>query len=76
VIGHKATDRLHRITAPTLVLTGDADRLIPPANSDILAASIPGARLVKIPGGTHGFNVEHPETFNRAVLEFLASVSN
>ena len=74
VMGHQATDRLHRITAPTLVLTGDADRLIPPANSDLLAQHIPGAKLVKIPGGSHGFNFETPETFNREVLDFLATV--
>jgi len=71
LMSHKATDRLHTIAAPTLVLTGDADRLIPPANSDILAANIPGARLVKLPGGTHGFNIEQADAFNRAVLEFL-----
>jgi 3-oxoadipate enol-lactonase len=74
VMGHKATDRLSQIPAPTLVITGDADRLVPPANSDILAKGIPGAKLVKIPGGSHGFNFETPEVFNRAVLEFLASV--
>ncbi len=74
VMNHKATDRLHRITAPTLVLTGDADRLIPPANSDVLARHIPGATLMKVPGGSHGFNFETPDVFNRAVLEFLASV--
>jgi pimeloyl-ACP methyl ester carboxylesterase len=76
VMNHKATDRLGKITAPTLVMTGDADRLIPPANSDILAKGIPGAKLVKIPGGSHGFNFETPEVFNRAVLEFLAGVHN
>jgi 3-oxoadipate enol-lactonase len=76
VMSHKATDRLAHITAPTLVITGDADRLIPPANSDIIAQAIPGAKLVKIPGGSHGFNFETPEVFNRAVLEFLAGVHN
>jgi pimeloyl-ACP methyl ester carboxylesterase len=74
VMSHKATDRLHQIAAPTLVITGDADRLVPPANSEILAKYIPGARLVKIPGGSHGFNFETPEVFNREVLSFLASV--
>jgi len=74
VMAHKTTDRLHRIEAPTLVLTGDADRLVPPSNSDILAARIPNAKLVKIPGGSHGFNFETPDIFNRTVLEFLASV--
>jgi pimeloyl-ACP methyl ester carboxylesterase len=72
--GHKATDRLHQIAHPTLVLTGDADRLIPPANSDLLAKHIPNARLARIPGGTHGFNIEQPETFNRTVLDFLATI--
>lgn len=73
VMSHKATDRLQTVTAPTLVLTGDADLLIPPANSDLIAREIPGAQLVKIPGGTHGFNFETPELFNTAVLEFLAA---
>jgi len=75
-MSHKATDRLHEIAVPTLVITGDADRLIPPANSDILAKHIPGAKLVRIAGGSHGFNFETPEVFNRAVLDFLASVRN
>src|SRR5262245_58858147 len=62
--GHKTTDRLATIKAPTMVLTGDADRLISPANSAVLARSIPGARLVEIPGGSHAFNVEMPDRFN------------
>jgi len=73
-MSHQATDRLHQITAPTLVITGDADLLIPPGNSDLLARHIPNARLVKVPGGSHGFNFETPDVFNRAVLGFLATV--
>jgi pimeloyl-ACP methyl ester carboxylesterase len=76
IMAHKATDRLGTITAPTLVLVGDADRLISPANSDVLAKSIPGAKLVRIPGGSHGFNIETPDVFNRAVLDFLGTVRN
>jgi 3-oxoadipate enol-lactonase len=76
VMTHKATDRLHQIKSPTLVMTGDADRLVPPANSELLAKHIPGARLVKIAGGSHGFNFETPEVFNREVLNFLAGVRN
>ena len=75
VMGHRTTDRLHHIAAPTLVITGDQDRLVPPANSDILAENIPNAKLVKIAGGSHGFNFETPDVFNRAVLDFLASVT-
>jgi len=75
VTTHRTTDRLHRIQSPTLVITGDADRLVPPVSSEILAQHIPNARLVKIPGGSHGFNFETPEVFNREVLSFLADVS-
>src|SRR5262249_56372869 len=66
VMGHKATDRLGHITAPTLVITADADRLIPPASSALLAKNIPGAKLVKGPGGSHGFNFETPAGLTRA----------
>jgi pimeloyl-ACP methyl ester carboxylesterase len=75
-MGHRTTDRLHGISAPTLVITGDSDLLIPPGNSDVLASKIPGARLVKVPGGSHGFNFETPEVFNREVLSFLETVRN
>lgn len=68
---HDTVDRLGQIAAPTLVITGDADLLIPPSNSDLLAARIPGARLQKIAGGSHAFNFETPDVFNAAVLEFL-----
>lgn len=75
VMTHKATDRLHGIKSPTLVITGDADRLVPPASSDILAREIPNAKLVKIAGGSHGFNFETPQLFNDAVLDFLKSAN-
>jgi 3-oxoadipate enol-lactonase len=75
VMGHRSTDRLHGIACPTLVITGDADRLIPPSNSELLAKHIPGSKLVKIPGGSHGFNFETPDVFNREVLGFLRSVA-
>ncbi len=74
VMGHRTVDRLHQIQAPTLVITGDADLLVSPANSDILAREIPNARLVKVPGGSHGFNFEIPDVFNREVLSFLTGV--
>ena len=73
-MAHRTTDRLQQITAPTLVITGDADLLIPPGNSDIIARAIPNAQLVKIAGGSHGFNFETPAVFNREVLTFLRAV--
>jgi pimeloyl-ACP methyl ester carboxylesterase len=70
---HDSVERLNQIKAPTLVFAGDADLLIPATNSDVLAAQIPGAKLVKLPGGSHGFNFETPDAFNRQVLDFLAT---
>ncbi|WP_033344243.1 alpha/beta fold hydrolase [Catenuloplanes japonicus] len=47
---------LSRITAPTLVVHGDADPLFPPAHGEALAAQIPGSRLEIVPGmGHHPF---------------------
>ena len=75
-MNHRTTDRLHAVKAPTLVITGDSDQLIACANSDLIAKHIPGARLLKVPGGSHGFNFETPDVFNREVLDFLQTVRN
>jgi pimeloyl-ACP methyl ester carboxylesterase len=72
VFRHDASARLATLKAPTLILTGDADRVVPPHHSDELHRLIPGSELVKLPGGSHGFNIENPDEFNRLVLEFLA----
>ena len=74
-MGHHTTERLNQIAAPTLVLTGDADRLIAPEHSDVLAEKIPDAALLKLAGGSHGFNFETPAAFNNAVLQFLAGTA-
>ena len=73
-MGHNATDRLHRITAPTLVITGDADRLIPPANSDAPGAAHPRREAGEDPGRQPRLQLRDAETFNRDVLDFLATV--
>ena len=71
---HDADARVSRIAAPTLVLTGDADRIVPPENSQRLAAAIPGAKLTLIPRGSHLFFIEQAEEFNAAVIEFIKHV--
>jgi pimeloyl-ACP methyl ester carboxylesterase len=67
---HDAAGRIGQIRVPTLVITGMEDRLIPPENSKLIAARIPGAVLKELPGG-HLFTVEHPDLFNREVIDFL-----
>jgi pimeloyl-ACP methyl ester carboxylesterase len=68
---HDACGRLQNITAPTLVITGSEDVLIPPENSRALAERIPDAQLCLIDGGGHLFVVEQPQQFNEAVFGFL-----
>jgi pimeloyl-ACP methyl ester carboxylesterase len=64
-------DRLSQIVAPTLVLSGTEDRVVPPRNSEMLAEKIPGARLDLIPGAGHLGFIEHAGRFNQDVIEFL-----
>lgn len=71
---HDTWERLPLIHAPTLVLAGKEDALIPPENSRILAERIPGARLQIIEGGGHLFLVEQEDVFNRTVLDFLEAL--
>jgi pimeloyl-ACP methyl ester carboxylesterase len=44
---------LHEIAVPTLVITGDADTLVPPRNADILCDRLPTAELQVVAGGGH-----------------------
>lgn len=60
---------------PALVIGAEDDRAIPPAHAEALARRLPQARLCVIPGGGHMVNMEQPELFNRALLEFLAGVT-
>ncbi len=65
---------IERISAPTLVLHGDDDRVVPVSNGRALARRIPGAELVERPGHGHNLMLEDAETFNRLVLRFLERV--
>jgi pimeloyl-ACP methyl ester carboxylesterase len=68
---HSALGRLHMIKAPTLVMAGTEDRIIPSSSADMLASRIPNARLVKVEGGSHTLVAEKRSRFNREVLDFL-----
>jgi len=66
-----AYERLAQIVAPTLVINGAEDALIPPENSRIMAQRIPGAELVLFPEVGHLFFHEVPEKADAAVVDFL-----
>jgi 3-oxoadipate enol-lactonase len=69
--GHDAFDNLPRISAPTLVIHGNADRVIPAANAGILASRIPGAEVAVIENVGHLFITEAFDESNRIILDFL-----
>lgn len=62
------------IRVPTLVVAGAEDALIPVAEAEALRATIPGSRLVVVPGAGHLPNYETPDAFNVAVREWLAAL--
>lgn len=64
-------EQLPEITAPTLVIHGESDRLVPPANGRIIAEHIPGARLTLIPRASHILFTDQPEAAHGAMLGFL-----
>jgi len=68
---HDTYDRLPSITAPTLVIDGADDPLVPAENSRILAERIPGAELILLEGARHLYIIEKQAETDAAVLDFL-----
>lgn len=69
-----ATDLRAELTdlcAPTLVVVGENDAVTPASESRLLAAAIPGARLVVVSAAGHLANQEQPAQFNDVVRRFL-----
>ncbi|MGH8993144.1 MAG: alpha/beta fold hydrolase [Acidimicrobiia bacterium] len=68
----KLAGRLRRVAAPTLVVAGGRDGLLPRAHPEAYAAGIPGARLEVLEDAGHMLPLERPEPFAGLVREFLA----
>jgi pimeloyl-ACP methyl ester carboxylesterase len=71
VLAHDTYDRLPRIERPTLILSGDDDRVIPAASSEVLHERIPDSLLYVIRGAGHLFFVECPDETVRALETFV-----
>jgi pimeloyl-ACP methyl ester carboxylesterase len=63
--------RLPRIAAPTLVVHGDQDRLVPPENGRVLASRIPGARFELIRNAGHIMITDQPGECIDSIRRFL-----
>jgi 3-oxoadipate enol-lactonase len=65
-------DELGAIGAPTLIIRAEQDPSIPAEQAQLLADSIPDARLLTLPEGQHLVNVECPDAVNGPLIEHLA----
>lgn len=67
----RVIDSLPAIRVPSLIVVGADDTPFLIA-SDYMAAKIPGAKKVVIPNAGHAANIDQPQAFNAALLDFLA----
>ena len=72
-LGFDLSRDVGRITSPTLVIHGSADRYVPPANARALAEAIPGAKLRVLEDAGHLVFIERFADVNREVVRFLKS---
>jgi len=68
-------ERLDQIQMPTLVITGDDDRIVPTEQSVRLAGELPNAELVVIPNCGHVPHEECPQEFLQAVRRFVSKLA-
>ena len=67
------TTEVDGIAVPTLAIRGSDDQVTPADDMQQMAAAIPGATFVTIPGAGHLSHLEAPESFERALTPFLAT---
>lgn len=75
VATHTTYGRLHKLTVPTLVVHGEQDLVVPPANAVQLADRIPGARLRLWPDAGHLYIIDEPRA-DQEIARFLLDQSD
>ncbi|HEU5330076.1 MAG TPA: alpha/beta fold hydrolase [Thermomicrobiales bacterium] len=71
IASHDLTAHLSEIAAPTLVIHGEQDTLIPPKRAQVLADGLPNACLRLLPEVAHLPQLEAADEVNAAILDFL-----
>jgi len=64
--------RLKHISAPTMILFGAHDLVVPPANAGLLAQQIPDCEVVILRNAGHFFPIEAPESAAKAIIQFAS----
>jgi pimeloyl-ACP methyl ester carboxylesterase len=64
------SDWLPRIQAPTLVITGERDGIVPPTQAHLIAAKVPKSTLLELKGAGHMAMLERPNEYARAVTDW------
>ena len=72
---HYTGKKLQDIRCPTVIITGDEDRLVPPINSQILKARLPHAQLKELPGVGHAVEALAPEVIIASIQDVLNEAS-
>jgi 3-oxoadipate enol-lactonase len=73
IAGFDACGRIHNIKVPTLILTAELDKLVPPENSHILSDRIPGAVEKSFAGAGHLIHLECAREFHEIVRQFFSA---
>jgi len=71
ILGQDTTEVVATIKAPTLLVWGDKDNLVPVSTGEAMQKLIPGSRLEVLEGAGHVLMWDRAKTFNRLVLDFL-----
>jgi pimeloyl-ACP methyl ester carboxylesterase len=70
-----STALLPKISVPTLLIHGEDDQLIPLTEMQAMHAAIPGSMAFLIPEAGHLVNLEQPERFHQAVIDFIQNLT-
>jgi len=72
LMAYDSWERLPLVAAPTLILHGSLDRLVPVENADVLCVRIPDSRVAIIEGAGHAIEYEAADAVDQLLLEFFA----
>jgi 3-oxoadipate enol-lactonase len=73
ILAWEGYSRIAQIAAPTLVIHGKSDALVPAANGELIAGRIPGAKLILLEHASHLFLTDQTDASQKEILAFLSS---